>query len=92
MTIKITKRDNSTAVYDPEKITRVVKEAGLTKKEAMKLTSSITKWLKKQARAQVTSLQIRDRVIIEIQKRNVAAAKKFIWYEKYKDKHYGEEY
>ncbi len=89
MNIKVTKRDKSINDYNPDKITRVVKAAGLTQKEAMELTSSITKWLKKRSRPEVTSLQIRDRVIIEIQKRDVAAAKKFIWYEKYKDKHYG---
>ena len=89
MTIKITKRNNKVADYNPEKIIRVVKEAGLTKKEATKLATSITKWLKEGTQKKVTSLQIRDRVIVEIQKRNKAAAKKFIWYEKYKDKHYG---
>ena len=89
MNVKIVKRDKSLDDYKPEKIIRVVKAAGLTQKESMKLASSITKWLKKQPLPEVTSLQIRDRVIIEIQKRNVDAAKKFIWFEKYKDKHYG---
>ena len=92
MNIKVSKRDKSTDDYNPEKIMRVVKAAGLTQKETVKLTSSITKWLKTQPRPEVTSLQIRDRVIIEIQKRNVDAAKKFIWYEKYKDKHYGADF
>jgi transcriptional regulator NrdR family protein len=89
MTIKVKKRNKSNEAYEPEKIIRVVKEAGLNQKEAKKLTSSITKWLKQKARPTVTSLQIRDRVIVEIQKRNIGAAKKFIWYEKYKDKNYG---
>ena len=89
MNIKVSKRNKSTEDYSPEKIMRVVKAAGLTQKEAMQLTSSITKRLKKRSRPEVTSLQIRDRVLVEIQKRNVAAAKKFIWFEKYKDKHHG---
>lgn len=92
MSIIVTKRDNSTSDYVPEKITRVVKEAGLSQKEAAKLTSSITKWLKELNRPKITSLQIRDKVIIEIQKTNEVAAKKFIWFEKYKDKHYGEDF
>ncbi len=89
MNIKVLKRDKSIEDYSSEKIMRVVKAAGLTQKEARQLTASITKWLKKQPRPKITSLQIRDRVLIEIQKINVAAAKKFIWFEKYKDKHYG---
>lgn len=89
MKLKVAKRNNSTSDYDPQKIIRVVKEAGLSEKEAIKLASSVTKWCKKQVPSKVTSLQIRDRVIIEIQKRSKPAAKKFIWFEKYKDKHYG---
>ena len=75
-------------IFDSGKIIRVLKAAGLDQVEAEKLTAKIINWLNERAKSQVTSLQIRDRVIIEIQKVDRAAAKRFISYEKYKDKNY----
>jgi transcriptional regulator NrdR family protein len=89
MIVKVIKRDNSQDLYDPEKIEKVVKAAGLNEGEAKKLSGLITKWIKNEKLTQLTSLQIRDRVVVEIQKMNKAAAHKYIWYEKYKDKFYG---
>jgi len=90
MAIKVTKRNNTTIDYSPEKITKVVEAAGLSKEEAIDLTEAINKWLNERNDEKVASIQIRDRVIVEIQKRNESAAKKYIWFEKYKDKHFEE--
>ena len=88
MDIKVVKRNGKIETFDPEKIIRVLKAAGLDQVEAEKLTAKIINWLNERAKSQVTSLQIRDRVIIEIQKVDRAAAERFISYEKYKDKNY----
>ncbi|OGM20047.1 hypothetical protein A2863_01820 [Candidatus Woesebacteria bacterium RIFCSPHIGHO2_01_FULL_38_9b] len=88
MNIIVTKRDKKTEDYDQEKIMRVVIAAGLNRLEAEKLIDYVNKWFIEKNKNIVTSLQIRDRVVIEIQKLNKAAAAKFISYEKYKDRNY----
>jgi len=88
MDIKVVKRNGKIEIFDPEKIIKVLKAAGLDQVGAEKLTAKIINWLNERGKPQVTSLQIRDRVIIEIQKVDRAAAERFISYEKYKDKNY----
>lgn len=92
MNVKVIKRDKSQEEFDPEKIVRVVKVCGLDQAGAEKLVKSVGDWLKTSNISEITSLQLRDRVLVEIQKADAAAAKKFIWYEKYKDKNYGVKY
>jgi len=89
MNVKVIKRDGTEDKYDPEKVERVVKASGLDEENSKKLSSLITNWIKDQKFTHLTSLQIRDRVVMEIQKMDKAAAHKYIWYEKYKDKYYG---
>lgn len=89
MKVKVEKRNKSIEDYDSEKIKKIVVAAGLTEKEAKQLCGAVNKWLEESGKSQVTSLQIRDKVLVEIQEMNKTAANKFIWYEKYKDKHYG---
>jgi 2-phosphoglycerate kinase len=71
-----------------KKIIRVAVAAGLTQKNAEALGENINEWAKKKGKPQVASVQIRDRMIVEIQRINKRAADKFIWYEKLKDKHH----
>ncbi len=87
--IKVVKRNGTEEDYNPEKVIRVLKVSGLTEEEAKKLASSVTAWLKEDKKDKVTSLQIRDKVVVEVQKVNKVAADKYISYEKYKDKNYG---
>ncbi|OGM20118.1 hypothetical protein A2714_00970 [Candidatus Woesebacteria bacterium RIFCSPHIGHO2_01_FULL_38_9] len=88
-TIKVVKRNGKVEDYNQEKIVRVLKVSGLTEDEAKKLASSVTTWLNESKKDKVTSLQIRDKVVVEIQKVNKVAADKYISYERYKDKNYG---
>ena len=90
--IKVEKRDKKIEDYDPEKILKVLAVTGLTPDESKKLVAAVNNWLERFGRPKVTSLQIRDRVLVEIQKINRSAANKFIWYEKYKDKNEGVNY
>lgn len=89
MNIKVKKRDGSIENYDPGKMIRVVKAAGLTEEEAQQLGDAVTAELTKREKSMVTSVQIRDSIIVEIQKINKTAANKFIWYEKQRDKDFG---
>ncbi len=86
MEFKVQKRNGSIEDYDSNKILRVVIAAGLTQNEAEKLVKLVNDWLKGKSEPQITSVQIRDRIIVEIQKINKNAANKFIWYEKSRDK------
>ncbi len=85
MNSKVIKRDGSIQDYDEIKIERVVKAAGLNDGQAKDLASKVSDWVKTQDN-EITSLQIRDRVIVEIQKVDRTAANLFIWYEKTRDK------
>ena len=91
-TIKVEKRDSQVEDYDPEKVIKVVVAAGLSEGQAKELVAKVDEWINKSGKSLFTSLQIRDRAIIEIQKMDEFAAKKFIWYEKYKDKNFGVKY
>jgi len=86
--IKVQKRDKTFEPFDPQKIIFVVKGCGLTEEDAIKLANMVTGWLEDSHVTEVTTLQIRDRILVEIQKMDKLAAKKYIWYEKYKDKNY----
>ena len=90
--IQIEKRDKVKEDYDPEKIVKVGIAAGLSKDQARQLADKVDQWIEKSGKELFTSLQIRDRVLVEIQKIDEFAAKKFIWYEKYKDKNFGVKY
>jgi transcriptional regulator NrdR family protein len=91
MNIKVQKRNGSIEDYDPNKIKRVVIAAGLNEEEAEKLVQAVNRQIEERGKTQVTSIQIRDQVIIEIQKLNRNAANKFIWYEKLRDKSFNAE-
>ncbi len=86
---KVVKRDGTIEVYDKDKIKKVVMAAGLEEDKADKLVALVNDWAKKIKTKTVKSLQIRDRILVEIQKLDEYAAKQFIWYEKYKDRTFG---
>ncbi|OGM11031.1 hypothetical protein A2Z22_04170 [Candidatus Woesebacteria bacterium RBG_16_34_12] len=86
MNVTVVKRNGGIEDYDPEKIIRVVKAAGLNDEESQKLVSAVNTALEEKNRSQITSVQIRDIIIVEIQKINKEIADKFIWYEKIRDK------
>ncbi|OGM27636.1 hypothetical protein A2962_04865 [Candidatus Woesebacteria bacterium RIFCSPLOWO2_01_FULL_39_61] len=92
MELKVIKRNLNKENYNPEKIIKVVAAAGLSQESAKALSDRVSGWLEKRGKPEVTSLQIRDKVIVEIQKIDRGAARKFIWYEKYRDKNYGVNY
>lgn len=88
MTLVVEKRDKSLEDFNPGKIRKVVKAAGLSDEDADKLTNEVESWLANSGKDKVTSLQIRDKVVVEIQELDSEAAKKFISYELNRDKKY----
>lgn len=86
MEVKVIKRNGSLEDFDQGKIARVVTAAGLTPNQAETLAANITEWVKATQQNQVTTLQIRDQVVYELQKLNKYAADLFVWYEKTKEK------
>ena len=88
MKIKVIKRNKKTEYFDENKIKLVALASGLNNKDASKLTSIIANWVSERNKDTVTSLQIRDKMLIEMPKLDKPASLKFIWYEKYKDKNF----
>jgi transcriptional regulator NrdR family protein len=90
MPIFVVKRDKSLEELDPDKIRKVVEAAGLNDEEAGTLVNEVVNWLESLGKDKVTSLQIRDKVVVEIQKINKNVAEKFISYEMNRDKKYND--
>lgn len=81
----VIKRDGTKEDFQPEKIARVAKATGLSEEEANALAQNVTTWVASQ-QASITTLQIRDKVLEELQNGHSYAAGLFEWYEKTKNK------
>jgi len=86
MKVQIVKRDGTPEKYDPQKIERVVEAAGLNPEEAKILSGKVTNWLVTNKKEKITSLEIRDQVIKELEAVDEYAANLFKWYQKVKTK------
>lgn len=84
--MQVVKRDGSIEKYDEQKIARVVSAAGLAADESQALARGITAWLEERDQETIPSLEIRDRVLIELTKANERVADFFAWYQHTKDK------
>jgi transcriptional regulator NrdR family protein len=83
--ITVTKRDNSTEIYNPEKIINVVRAAGLTETQSQEVVDHISEWINSEHLKNISSQQIRDRIIQELKVIDPYSANLFSWYEKTKD-------
>ena len=81
----VIKRDGTKEDFQQEKIARVVKATGLSEDEANLLAQNVTVWITNQQET-ITTLQIRDKVIAELQNGHIYAAGLYEWYEKTKNK------
>ena len=84
--VQVIKRDQSLEEFNEDKISRVVKAAGLKKDKAQLLSKKVAKWLKNTNQQQISSLKIKDKVLEELRKIDSYAADLFEWYEKTKEK------
>lgn len=83
--IQVIKRDGSVEDFEIDKIIRVIKAAGLTDHDAEELGAHIEKWTKEQKKEELTSLEIRDKVVELMHDYDDMAADMFVWYQKTKD-------
>ena len=65
--VKITKRNGEKEIFAFEKIQKVVMAAGLTSDKAALVAKNIASWIKGENKKELTSLEIRDRVIKELE-------------------------
>lgn len=83
--IQVIKRDGSVEDFEIEKIIRVVKAAGLTDTDAEELGKEMEKWANEENKEELTSLEIRDKVVELMHDYDDMAADMFVWYQKTKD-------
>ena len=81
----VIKRDGSREPFDPNKIIKVLKAAGMNEADATKLAQSVTTWLENQDGAELTSLAIRDQVAVQLRSADPDIANLYTWYEKTKE-------
>lgn len=86
MEIQVIKRDGRVEAFQPEKIARVVKAAGLTDHQAQDLAKKVATWVKSLKKEKVTTLRIRDKVIEELEKVDEHAYNLYVWYQETKEK------
>ncbi len=82
--MKVIKRDGSTEDFKPEKIARVVKAAGLDEQDSENLAQKVLMAFEGQ---EVSSLEIRDHVLDELENTDKYAADMYRWYQETKDNH-----
>ena len=85
MKFQVIKKDGTLEDFEKGKIERVTTAAGLSQEQAKKLASEIEKWAETSGKNQITTLQIRNQVLLELKGLNEFAANAFVWYEKTKD-------
>ena len=85
MKFQVIKKDGTLEDFEKDKIESVTIAAGLSRELAKKLASDIEKWAETSGKNQITTLQIRNQVLLELKGLNEFAANAFVWYEKTKD-------
>ncbi len=86
MDIQVIKRDGHLESFEPQKIFKVVKTAGLSEGEAQEVADTIDHWVKNLHKNKVSSMEIRDKVLEELKAKNEYVYNLFVWYENTKDK------
>lgn len=89
MSFRVVKRDKEIEDFNEAKIVRVLEAVGLSSEDAQRVCVTVVKWIEDTKKPLVTTLQIRDRIITELQKLNRDASNHFVEYEKNRDKTIG---
>jgi len=83
--MKIIKRNGNAENFDKQKIIKVCMAAGLSEKDCTLLADNIGRWLEEHPESQVSSLVIRDKVLLELKTLDPSVASVYEWYEKTKE-------
>lgn len=85
--VRVIKRDGKIEDFDPGKIERVAKAAGLKPEDAKKVAQNVNQWVTNNIFDHtISSLKIRDKVVEELKQVSSYAAGLYTWYEKTKEK------
>ena len=85
--LKVLKRDGTTELFDPQKICRVTKAAGLEPEQAEHLAKEVEQWVYSTGKNPIPSLEIRIHVLTLLEEIKPYSAGIYEWYEKTKDGH-----
>ncbi len=80
--LQIIKRDGSKEPFDLDKIARVVTAAGLEPDETDRLVNKLTDWINSLNKVEISSLEVRDQVLLALDSINTSVANLFRWYQK----------
>lgn len=82
---QVKKRDGSTEPFEQEKIMRVVVSAGLESDKAQILSIQVTAWVNELPETDISSLEIRDKVLELLTVTDENVADFYRWYQKTKE-------
>lgn len=82
---QVKKRDGSVEKFSLINLAKVVTAAGLTPEQSKTLVEQIKQWAEGLQAEEITSLQIRDKVLDVLPTINQQAAELYTWYEKTKE-------
>jgi len=85
MSTVVIKKDTTEEPFDQDKIARVVTAAGLKPSEGFDVATKVAIWTQSLNKPKVTTFEIREKVIEELQEINPIVADLFSQYEKSKD-------
>ena len=80
--IQITKKDGSKEKFDPKKIERVLKAAGLNEEQTKNVTDKIINWVVNNKEYEVSSQDIRKKVYQELCAVDEYTANFYKWFKK----------
>lgn len=83
--ISVVKRDGRIESFSIDKVKRVLLASGLSPDATEEALLEIISWADSQETDTITSSQIRDKVISELNERDQYAANMFTWYQKSKE-------
>ena len=83
--IFVIKRNGDKQAFDPDKILNACIASGVSPIDADELAEAINLWVESLRRDTVSSLEIRDRLFIELEKRDKNASGIFAWHQNRKN-------
>jgi transcriptional regulator NrdR family protein len=81
----VIKRDGTKEKFSVINIAKVATASGLTPDQARQLAQGLLTWVENVGKPEVSSLEIRDKMLEELLKINQNAAELYTWYEQSKD-------
>jgi transcriptional regulator NrdR family protein len=83
--IHIIKRDGAQEVFEINKIYRVLKAAGLPEDQTKKVIENVEAWISERNLNEFKSIELKDKILKELQMINPQIAGLYQWYESTKD-------